>query len=662
MEADDLEEMRSIRAMRESKPSSVHSSLNNTKSDASQMQKEQSLETDEESLNMAQIMGFSGFGKKARTFDLDSIFEQTRRLAVERSRKNSDKASSPKDVEDSNWAVPTNTDDGSRSLKTNTKSVTAGSDVESDEDLIGPPLPPELRETISEKPSNVGKNENNSENDTDNDDESLEKIIPASHEISLEHGSRTVSAITLDPSGSRLVTGGYDYELRFWDFAGMDSSLRSFRTLQPCESHAIKNLQYSITGDSILVISGNSQAKVLDRDGFEIMECIKGDQYITDMANTKGHIAMLNSGCWHPKDRDEFLTCSNDGTLRLWSLEQPKKHKNCIKPRTHGGLRAIPVSCTYNRDGLLVACACQDGSIQMWDHRKAFVNTSNLVRNAHTNGTATSSITFSYHGQHLCTRGGDDTMKLWDMRMLARPIFVKENLFNRFPETDCAFSPDDRLVVTGTSLNKGEEIGKLIFLESDTFNLVTEIEVTNASVVRCLWHPKLNQIITGCSNGVAKVFYSPSRSQKGAKLCVVKMTRKVKQVEMLAQQQIITPHALPLFREDRPRSSKKRLEKDRKDPLKSRRPDLPVTGPGQGGRIAAAGGTLSSYIIRNMGLKKKVDDEQDPREAILKFAKEAAENPYWISPAYAATQPKPIFNTAVTEEDVIDEPPVKKQK
>lgn len=52
-------------------------------------------------------------------------------------------------------------------------------------------------------------------------------------------------------------------------------------------SHQIKSLQYSITGDVVLVASGNAQAKVLDRDGFNVMECIKGDQYIVDMANTK---------------------------------------------------------------------------------------------------------------------------------------------------------------------------------------------------------------------------------------------------------------------------------------------------------------------------------------------------------------------------------------
>lgn len=37
----------------------------------------------------------------------------------------------------------------------------------------------------------------------------------------------------------------------------------------------------------ILVVAGNAQAKVLDRDGFQVLECTKGDQYIVDMANTK---------------------------------------------------------------------------------------------------------------------------------------------------------------------------------------------------------------------------------------------------------------------------------------------------------------------------------------------------------------------------------------
>ena len=51
---------------------------------------------------------------------------------------------------------------------------------------------------------------------------------------------------------------------------GMDPSLRSFRKKKPCESHVLNHLEYSTTGDKILVCAGNSQPKVLDRDGTEV--------------------------------------------------------------------------------------------------------------------------------------------------------------------------------------------------------------------------------------------------------------------------------------------------------------------------------------------------------------------------------------------------------
>lgn len=51
-------------------------------------------------------------------------------------------------------------------------------------------------------------------------------------------------------------------------------------------SHAINSVEYSSTGEHILVVGANAQAKVLDRDGFEVMECKKGYQYIVDQAAT----------------------------------------------------------------------------------------------------------------------------------------------------------------------------------------------------------------------------------------------------------------------------------------------------------------------------------------------------------------------------------------
>ncbi|KAH0520577.1 WD repeat-containing protein 70 [Microtus ochrogaster] len=678
---------------------------------------------------LAVTMGFTGFGKKARTFDLEAMFEQTRRTAVERSRKTlearekeeemnrekelrkhiedvepapssssavrehpkpASRDTSSSDSEDSSDSsddeligppLPPKTvgepvhtvdedilgplppplgeegeddddddfeDEGEEEVsiqRDTSSSDSEDSSDSSDDELIGPPLPPktvgEPVHTVDEDilgplPPPLGE-EGEDDDDDDLEDEGEEENpvqrIPDSHEITLKHGTKTVSALGLDPSGARLVTGGYDYDVKFWDFAGMDASFKAFRSLQPCECHQIKSLQYSNTGDMILVVSGSSQAKVIDRDGFEVMECIKGDQYIVDMANTKGHTAMLHTGSWHPKIKGEFMTCSNDATVRLWEVENPKKQKSVFKPRTMQGKKVIPTTCTYSRDGNLVAAACQNGSIQIWD-RNLTVHPKFHYKQAHDPGTDTSCVAFSYDGNVLASRGG---------------------------RTDCCFSPDDKLIVTGTSVQRGCGNGKLVFFERRTFQRVYEIDITDASVVRCLWHPKLNQIMVGTGNGLAKVYYDPNKSQRGAKLCVVKTQRKAKQAETLTQDYIITPHALPMFREPRQRSTRKQLEKDRLDPLKSHKPEPPVAGPGRGGRVGTHGGTLSSYIVKNIALDKT--DDSNPREAILRHAKAAEDNPYWVSPAYSKTQPKTMFAQVESDdEDSKNDPEWKKRR
>ena len=42
----------------------------------------------------------------------------------------------------------------------------------------------------------------------------------------------------------------------------MDASRRAFRTLQPFECHQIKSIQYSVTGDAVLIAAGNAQVMV----------------------------------------------------------------------------------------------------------------------------------------------------------------------------------------------------------------------------------------------------------------------------------------------------------------------------------------------------------------------------------------------------------------
>lgn len=101
------------------------------------------------------------------------------------------------------------------------------------------------------------------------------------------------------------------------------------------------------------------------------------------------------------------------------------------------------------------------------------------------------------------------------------------------------------------------------------------------------------------SQGGTHVLYDPTLSEKGALVCVARAPRKKSIDDFEAKPVIHNPHALPLFR-DQP-SRKREREKTLKDPLKSHKPELPMTGPGFGGRVGASKGSLlTQYLMKVM--------------------------------------------------------------
>ena len=113
------------------------------------------------------------------------------------------------------------------------------------------------------------------------------------------------------------------------------------------EGHQVCSLSWSPTSDWFLCVTGSAQAKVFcscnlsyfpllqrwklvvdnyalsqiyDRDGLTLHEFVKGDMYIRDLKNTKGHISELTGGDWNPKSKETILTSSEDGSIGLWDV------------------------------------------------------------------------------------------------------------------------------------------------------------------------------------------------------------------------------------------------------------------------------------------------------------------------------------------------------
>lgn len=87
---------------------------------------------------------------------------------------------------------------------------------------------------------------------------------------------------------------------------------------------------------------------------------------------------------------------------------------------------------------------------------------------------------------------------MWDTRKIRKPIAVAEDLGNIYSETNVIFSPDDKYVVTGLPGRQGTK-GCIVFLDSETLQEERRVIIAEGTVVRVLWHSRINQVRSSLS-------------------------------------------------------------------------------------------------------------------------------------------------------------------
>lgn len=432
--------------------------------------------------------------------------------------------------------------------------------------------------------------------------------VPVSHEVILAGHEKAVYSLAIDPAGGRIISGGLDYKIKFWDFGGMDKGHRSFREIEPQAGYCVYGLSFSPSGDRFLAATSSVQPAVFDREGQELLRFVRGDMYLSDSNLAKGHTHPVTSACWHPNEKDECLTGSTDGTVRTWDLNGPTALEgrlvcaSIFKVKSQRGTRIGATSCVYDPDGDHVAVGSQDGQVQLWSPRRGAQGAGRpdgVIRGAH-GGSEVTCVVYASSGRQVASRGNDDTVKVWDVRKTSEPLLTFTGVESLFQTSNISFSPDGRFLVAGTSVRKGQGTGTLKFFDvlnqqSSTPAAATsgmppppstplfEIGVApGASVIQCLWHPELNQILCGTSTGDIKLLYDPLTSKKGALLSAGRQARKnhgssdVMDPSQVVGE-IINPHALPMYKD--PKHVKRRRGEDEVRPGELRKPGMPSNGP-----------------------------------------------------------------------------------
>ncbi|KAH6964068.1 hypothetical protein HG530_003329 [Fusarium avenaceum] len=519
----------------------------------------------------------------------------------------------------------------------------------------------------AEEPKKKQDSSDDSDSDDSDDSDDDDDEFPVSHELLLKTHDRAVTTVSLDPAGGRLATGSTDCTVKLHDFASMTpTTLRAFRSVDPyetkasanSEAHPVHRIEFNPhAGGVFLCVSAHPQAKIMSRDGDIVTEFVKGDMYLRDMHNTKGHISEITTGTWHPTDKNLCVTAGTDSTLRIWDINNKRSQKDVVvfKSKAAGSagrtkMTAVAWGLSAQTSGNILVAAALDGSLVMYSGNSPFSRPAGEVRDAHKPQTWTSGIDISSDGRMVVTRGGDDLIKLWDIRKFTKPLVTvaHTSTSDHFPTSNIKYAPNSTSIITGSIT------GHLHILNPGNLRAEHVTEITPGSpLVTVDWHPKINQIITGSANAETHVLYNPQMSNKGAVDVMSRAPKKrhiddnpeftMDQSVGISGDSIVVPGASGGSKKSGVTASGRS-----KDP---RRPHIPQQTPFQKNQPD------EKLIAENIPLARML--HEDPREALLKYEGKAQKNPMFTK-AWSKTQPETQYAELSDEEDGPDKKKLKR--
>jgi WD40 repeat protein len=185
-----------------------------------------------------------------------------------------------------------------------------------------------------------------------------------------------------------------------------------------------------------------------------------------------------------------IITCSYDGSLRLWDLESSTQigddwRDDGDKP----GVLALALAPS----GKTVATGSRDGTVRLWD-----VETEKLIANWCKHTDYVGSVGWSADGERVVSGSEDGTARVWDVKSgetVLGPIMTGQRLVEAV-----GYSPDMTKIATGGENENGIKIwdaktGKLLF------TIKHELPVWSL-----VWTSDQKKLISGSDDGKIRIF------------------------------------------------------------------------------------------------------------------------------------------------------------
>ncbi|CAH1183211.1 unnamed protein product [Phaedon cochleariae] len=278
------------------------------------------------------------------------------------------------------------------------------------------------------------------------------------------------------PEGRRLVTGASSGEFTLWN--GLTFN---FETILQAHDSPVRTMVWS-HNDSWMITG--------DHAGY-----VKYWQ--SNMNNVKmfqAHKEALRGISFSPSDT-KFVTCSDDGTLRIWDFYRYQEERIL---RGHGA----DVKCVHwhPQKGLIISGSKDNQQpIKLWDPK-----TGQSLATLHAHKSTVMDLKWNENGNWLITASRDHLLKLFDLRNLSQEVQTFRG--HKKEASSVAWHP----VHEGLFASGGSD-GAIMFWHVGADKEVGAIEQAHDSIVWTLaWHP-LGHILCSGSNDHTSKFWTRNR-------------------------------------------------------------------------------------------------------------------------------------------------------
>ncbi|OAX42756.1 hypothetical protein K503DRAFT_796887 [Rhizopogon vinicolor AM-OR11-026] len=202
---------------------------------------------------------------------------------------------------------------------------------------------------------------------------------------------------------------------------------------------------------------------------------------VTPCRKLEGHIGVI-SGVVHLPGGQRIMTCSYDGSLRLWNLESGVH----IGEDWQDGESAV-IAIALSPDGKRVVSGSGDGALRLWD-----IDTGRVTTKWTGHAGSVKSLCWNRDGGRIVSGSFDGTARVWDVEsgeIILGPIQAGYDV------NAVIYSPDNAMIATGVVTFPEKAYVKI--WDSKTGKLVTNLREHHYTVTCLAWTPDGSMLISG---------------------------------------------------------------------------------------------------------------------------------------------------------------------